>query len=145
MVLPFSEREQFSVSRDWYAVMPFTERNGHKWYIAPFVPSVAKSPPNPILPFAEKAQATNWLSAPHFFLDRLSEYFLLNARKYWDRLSRNECGCCLWLICAGKNTKNLENFLYFGGKRYSCRSPPNFCWLSTNQQKQKENGYVRFQ
>lgn len=92
----------------------------------PFVPSAAKPPPNPTPPPAKKAQATSWLSAPHFVLDKLSEHPPENSGRCWDELSRYGCIFFTFPFQPGKNIENLEKFLYFGGKRNSCRGPPDF-------------------
>ena len=58
------------------------------------------------------------MSAPHFFLDRLSEYPPKNSGRYWDEVSRYGCDFYTDLSRPGKNIENLEKFLHFGGKRY---------------------------
>lgn len=92
----------------------------------PFDLRAAGYPPPKTVAYYKQAQATNWLSAPHFFLDKLSEYPPENSGRYWDKVSRCGCDFCAVLFRPGKNIENLEKFLHFGGKRYSCRSPPDF-------------------
>ena len=91
----------------------------------PFVSAVAKPPPNR-LQFLTKAQTTNWLSAPHFFLDKLSERSPEDSGEYWDKVSRYGCNFYTILFQYVKNREILEKLLHFGGKGHSCRSPPNF-------------------
>ena len=117
-----------------------TERIGEStWSIVPFVPPAVKPPPNPIPPPAKKAQATRWLLAPHFFLDRLSEGSSANAGESWDRPSRYGQDSYANGCHVGNDAKNLEKCLHFVGKRYSCRAPHDFRWLSANQWKSKED------
>lgn len=85
-----------------------------------------------------KPQMANRLSAALFSLDSVSQYSPANAREYWETPSGYGGRFQSLLAHGAKDWENKEKFLLFGGKRYSCRPPPDFRCFPAQQRKSKE-------
>lgn len=113
---------------------------GCEWVHTPFDQTAVGHPP-PILinPHpCKKAQTTKQLSAPHFFLDKLSQCSAENFAEHWDNLPKSPAHFCESSSHSSKNVEQLKKFLFFAGKRHSCRSPPDFRCFPAHQRNPKE-------
>lgn len=116
-----------------------------EWLNVPFVPPAVKPPPNPIPLSAEKARTTCWLSAPHFFLDKLSEYPLENSGRYWDEVSRYGCDFYTDLSRSGKTIENLEKFCILAENDIPAALLPIFVDHPRINENQRKDQYVEMQ